>query len=296
VKRNLIIFVVALPFIISFAVLIATKHSATAPDTPMPNPNGYDQFLASAGMLQGEAQSYETMSEEELTALVATNAEALALVRSAFTNECRVPVKYSIAYISTHLNDLTAIRNLSQVLVAQGRLAEMQNHPSEAAKDYLDVIHFSIESGRGGFLVDALIGDAIEGMGRSGLEHLVNSLDAASCRSAAIALASLDSRRQAWDNIMEREDIMQHQLTPNLFSYLVATAVMHKQLAESRNKAEMKFHDEQKKTRTLAVQFSARAYELDKGKPPTSITDLVPTYLKAVPQDPTTGKNMVYPP
>jgi hypothetical protein len=71
---------------------------------------------------------------------------------------------------------------------------------------------------------------------------------------------------------------------------------MHKQLSDSINKAEIKFYDQQRKTRVLAVQFAARAYELDRGKPPTSITDLVPAYLKAIPKDPTTGKDMVYPP
>lgn len=49
------------------------------------------------------------------------------------------------------------------------------------------------------------------------------------------------------------------------------------------------------KTLNLAIQFSARAYELDKGKPPTNIADLVPAYLKTVPHDPDTGKEMVYP-
>jgi hypothetical protein len=33
---------------------------------------------------------------------------------------------------------------------------------------------------------------------------------------------------------------------------------------------------------------------LDKGHRPANLADLVPDYLKAVPQDPFTGTNMVY--
>jgi competence protein ComGC len=44
------------------------------------------------------------------------------------------------------------------------------------------------------------------------------------------------------------------------------------------------------------VDFAVRAYELDKGHPPASLADLVPGYLKIIPQDPLTGTNMVYPP
>ncbi len=44
------------------------------------------------------------------------------------------------------------------------------------------------------------------------------------------------------------------------------------------------------------IDIAARAYELEKKQPPASIADLVPDYLKAVPQDPLTGTNMVYSP
>ncbi len=40
------------------------------------------------------------------------------------------------------------------------------------------------------------------------------------------------------------------------------------------------------------INFAARAYELEKGKPPRNVTDLVPDYLKAVPKDPVTGKDL----
>ena len=49
-------------------------------------------------------------------------------------------------------------------------------------------------------------------------------------------------------------------------------------------------------TSQLLIDLAARAYELEKGHRPASLADLVPDYLKAIPQDPVTGTNMVFPP
>ena len=43
----------------------------------------------------------------------------------------------------------------------------------------------------------------------------------------------------------------------------------------------------------MMVDFAARAFELQKGKPAASVTNLVPDYLKAVPKNPVTGSNLV---
>jgi len=44
--------------------------------------------------------------------------------------------------------------------------------------------------------------------------------------------------------------------------------------------------------RQAMISFAARAYELDHGKPPASIIDLTPAYLKAIPQDPVSKTNL----
>jgi competence protein ComGC len=49
-------------------------------------------------------------------------------------------------------------------------------------------------------------------------------------------------------------------------------------------------------TRQLLVALAARAYELDKGRRPASLTELVPDYLKAVPKDPASGTNLILTP
>lgn len=282
-------------FIASLAFFLASRRPAPVSDLPLPNPNGYDQFIRAGKMLQGDAGFFETMSQADLAVLVATNTESLALAHSAFTNQCRVPVQYSVPYLSTHINDTAALKNLSQAMMAEGRLAELENHPGEAARDYLDVIRLGTESGRGGLMVDAVIGSAIEKMAQKPLKNLVRNLDAASCRATASTLESLDSHRQDWNDVLKKEDTLSRRLSPG-WPAIFVELVMDTQLSDARKKAEKKFHATQAETLNLAVQFAARAYELDKGKPPANITDLVPAYLKAVPKDATTGKDMVYSP
>jgi hypothetical protein len=76
----------------------------------------------------------------------------------------------------------------------------------------------------------------------------------------------------------------------------ITALMMHDELKKLQQHAEEKFNKQQMKTRQLAVDLAARAYELDKGKPPASIANLVPEYLQAIPQDPFTGTNLVYSP
>ena len=40
----------------------------------------------------------------------------------------------------------------------------------------------------------------------------------------------------------------------------------------------------------LLLTLAARAYELEKGNPPATASELVPDYLKELPKDPATGE------
>ena len=57
--------------------------------------------------------------------------------------------------------------------------------------------------------------------------------------------------------------------------------------------AQLLKHAARRHPKFKALELAARAYELEEGERPKSIADLVPAYLKAVPQDPLTGTNMV---
>jgi hypothetical protein len=94
---------------------------------------------------------------------------------------------------------------------------------------------------------------------------------------------------------MQQEAAWSRRTVPGVH-YRFQAMMMANSLKKVFDKAGQKFAAQQLKTRQLIVQLAARAYELDKGKLPANLSDLVPDYLKAVPQDPFTGTNLIYSP
>jgi hypothetical protein len=295
-NRLIALCILAFPFVVLFGFLVSQVAGPLPPIQPLPNPNGYDDLVKAGKMVvvntAVNTTFYDKMGDAQLQEVVSADAEALALARTGLSNECRVPTQ---AYNENHLSDLTNVKRLAQAFVAEGKLAEMENRPNDAAKSYLDAIHLGNQSVRGGALIDQLVGIAIESIGTSHLTNLVDQLNAKSCRETAATLETLDSQRQTWDEVMQQEHDWSRRTFPGLGNEL-ARVMEHNSLEKSSQKAEQKFEDQQIKTRQLIISLAARAYELDKGKTPASPADLVPDYLKAVPQDPFTGTNMVYSP
>jgi len=293
----LMLCIVVLPFL-TFAGFIVSDFLTPPPLPPLPNPNGYDDFVKAGKMvvvnLKINTTFYDDMNETQLQEVVSTNVAALALARAGLSNQCAVPVQYSEIW-SNHLSDLASLKFLAQAFLAEGKLAEMENRPNVAAKSYLDVIHLGNESARGGVLIDQLVGIAIEATGTSHLTNLLTRLDAKSCRECAATLENLDSQRQTLDEVMQQENDWSRRTFPGVRNE-IARLKTRKSLQAGQAATARKFMQQQVRTRQLIIDLAARAYELDKGKPSASLADLVPDYLKAVPQDSFTGTNMVYSP
>ncbi|HUZ07280.1 MAG TPA: hypothetical protein VMV89_07305 [Candidatus Paceibacterota bacterium] len=287
----LVLCIVALPFL-TFSGFIASDFFAPPPLPTLPNPNGYDDFVKAGQMVASNTSDFDKMNEQELQMLVNGNSNSLQLVRSGLQMQCRVALDYS-PNSSTLLDQLAGMKRLAQAFAAEGKLAEMENRPNDAAKSYLDAIHFGNESVRGGVLINELVGVAIEAIATSHLANLVHQLDAKSCRESATTLEALDSQRQTWNEFMQQENDWSRRTFPGVRNE-IARLMTRKSLLPAQAAANRKLKQQQTRTRQLIIDLAARAYELDKGTPPASLADLVPDYLKAIPQDPSTGTNMVY--
>lgn len=60
-----------------------------APLPPLPNPNGYDNFVKAAEMLSATLEDYREASAEKLRTYVATNSAVLAQLRIGLSRDCR---------------------------------------------------------------------------------------------------------------------------------------------------------------------------------------------------------------
>jgi hypothetical protein len=280
--------ILAFPFVL-FLGFLAFMEEPLPPVAPLPNPNGYEDLVKAGEMTAAESGNYDEMNAVQLRELASKNTGALALARAGLSNQCRVPVQFSETYVSNHLDDLASLKRMAQAFLAEGRLAEMENRPNDAAKPYLDVVHLGNESARGGALIDQLVGIAIESIGTSPLQKLVPQLDAKSCRESAAILETLDDPRQTKSS----------SLRYRLAKLMESSSAKNKEKAQTgkaQSATKRKLEKQQTNTRQLMIALAARAYELDKGHPPAGAADLVPEYLKAVPQDPVTGTNLVYAP
>jgi hypothetical protein len=286
--------ILAFPFVLFFGFLIFMEEPLP-PVAPLPNPNGYDDLVNAGKLVTDGVGEYSTMKAAQLRELVGENTVALELARSGLSNECRVPVQYSESYISNHLEDLAGLKRLAQAFAAEGMLAEMNGRTNDAVQSFLDTVHLGIETMRGGVLIDGLVGIAIDAIGTSHVQTLIPHLDADTCRKTASTLESLDGQRQTWNEVIQQENSWSRRTFPGWKNEL-ARLMERRSSEKAFQKSEQKFNKQQTQTRQLMLDLAARAFELDKGHPPASASDLVPEYLKAVPQDPVTGTNMVYSP
>jgi hypothetical protein len=283
-------------FIVAALLVVATLFftlSQPAPAIPpLPQPNGYDDFVKAGGMVTDDPSGYGTMGEEDLQAFVKKNAEALKLVRAGLGRECRVPLDHSPTN-ATHFEHLAVFKRLALAFTAEGRLAEMENRPRDAAESYLGAVRLGHAITRGGLIIDSLVGVAVEAIGMARLENLARNLGAKQCCEVASALETAEAGGESAETILKGE----HAWAWRTFGLKGqwARLVMFKSMKQSEQRCVAKVKAQQTRTRLLLIQFAARAYELEKNERPKSLADLVPAYLKTIPQDPVTGTNMAYP-
>jgi len=265
------------------------------PPPIFPSPNGYVDFVKAGETLSaGDAPDFQTATREELQTYIQKNRGALQLVRTGLTKQSRVTTEYSLVYLTTHMPALARFKGLVRALVADGKLAEVENRPGDAARIYLDTIRFAHESVRGGLQIDALVGLACEAIGIARLEALTTTLDAKQCRTVIPTLELIDGNRETFADVMKQEKTWSRQAFGwrGRIQVLVLQIFRRDLLAPSRQKLESKFQTAAGRRRRLLINLANRAYELEKGKRPATIAELAPGYLKAIPPDPVTAAPM----
>ena len=296
--RNWLMVLLTIPVAAILAVTVLLIFNAARPlppIQPLPNPNGYDDLVKAGEMAAIETGDFNEMRLEDLRTQTAKNSGALQAARSSLQEDCAVPLQFSENYMSRHLPELANFKRLAQAFVVEGRLAEMENRPGDAVKSYLDVIRLGHKSSRGGVLIDQLVGTAIEAMGVSNLQKLTDQLDAKTCRETAATLETLDAQRQTRTEVMQQERAWSRRAYPGI-KYKWVKLVMSSSLNKAYRAGERKFNKQQLMTRQLLVDLAARAFELENGHRPASVTNLAPDYLKAIPKDPVSGTNLVLTP
>ncbi len=262
----------------------------TAPPAPVPDPNGYDDLVRAGKQLGKDSADYSAMDQEELRAWVEVNAEALKLARQGLSRECRVPSDFSPTWMTAHMAELPALKSLARAFVAEGRLAELENRPSDAVRSYLEAVRLGHRGFRGGPMIDALVGLACEAVGLGPLQKLLPNLTAKDCREAIQVLETLEANRETYDQVLKNEKAWARRSFG--WREKLGGLLAYRTLKKSRQSLQTRMNERELQSRTLLVDLAVRAYELEKGARPKTLNALVPDYLQRIPQDPMTGTNL----
>src|SRR6266576_102635 len=114
------------------------------PLPPLPNPNGYDDFVKAQKLIAGTSADFERGSLEDLRKQLAENAEVLKLVREGLAKQCRIALSFSTNYLD--LRSLSDVKRVTRLLEAEGRVAELERRTNAAARIYLETIRYGEES------------------------------------------------------------------------------------------------------------------------------------------------------
>jgi hypothetical protein len=268
------------------------------PLPPLPDPNGYDDFLRAAhavsdeGGILGGAPPFD---RDRLRDVLAQNAEALRLLRLGLTHQCSVPSDWALTNVGK-LDELASLKHLAWLLVAEGRLRELEGQPGQAALVYADLIDFGNELSRGGVLIDHLVGMACAAIGYRPVAELVPKLEGKDARPVIARLEEVERGRVTWGEVLSSERRYTRQQFVRRFPNPVAWAVSWWQGRDVIRRAQGKHLTIVAQERLLLTELALRCYQSERAQVPALLEELVPGYLARVPQDPLSGKPMVYRP
>lgn len=294
--RTTLIWVTGVFVVVLLAGVLVWSVARPQPPPALPNPNGYDSYVQAGALAALPATHFTELNQEALRAVIQTNDEALRLLRVGLTQRCVVPMIQagpdSTNLQAKALHSLAEFKRLAQLLATEGRLAEMENRPADAARSYLDCIRFGNEQSRGGPLISLLVGLACEAIGYQPLLGILPKLSDPELREVTRRLEEVRRASVPWDEVWRAERRYITQSARNPFAWLIA----YPPIIPAKLKAQQKDAAILSKLSLLSVELALRCHQAEHGKPPAQLKGLTPEFLKDIPLDPFKGKPLVYRP
>ena len=294
-KTHALLLALAVICMVAIPMALFLPLGGPPPRPPLPNPNGYDDFVKAGAAVLGSVVNFQTLDEASLRDLVSTNAEPLRLLRVGLTRQCLMPMAAALTNTAGVFSPLPEIKALVELLAAEGRLREIENRSADAARSYTDAIRFGNEMSRGGALITRLLGMIGESFGCRALASAMPKLGREDARLVLAELERLDAGRVTWAEVRQNERYFCLHGNGGHFNPLMG-AIVWWQTRQAMEGAEMKHKRIMAHERLLAAELALRSYQSEQGHPPARLDELVTNYLSRVPQDPFSGKSMIYRP
>ena len=164
--------------------------------------NSYDHYINAGKALFGADQIFSLQTPTEKEAFLEKNAGALSALRLGLAGRFRRPAEVTFTTMFPYYSNFRA---LARLLVLEGQVKESWGDGSGAINSYLDAVQFGTEIQREGMIIDLLVGNAIEAVGRKPLWSLISRLEAGAARAAARRMESLEAASPSFAEVLRAE-------------------------------------------------------------------------------------------
>ena len=245
-RRKTLFLLLGLALFIGGALFLWSRTKSATPPFIGTNRIGYYNLVRAVNLVQD-------LNHDPATNYVATylqtNAAALKLLREALIQPCEAPPEtYQAGMVN--VSDMGSFKNLALVLRVEGKQAELQNRPADAARSYLDMIRLG-QKVEYGPLVSLMIGLSIEKSGLESLEKLEPQLAGPTRAEIANTLKQLNTQRIPYTEIEERERYIRRKLSPTPLHYMIASRAVR----AAMNKGQEKYEAMKEETERLATEL-----------------------------------------
>ena len=236
------------------AIIYAFK-GGPSPRPKLPNPNGYEDFIAAA-RLTGKPLIFETNGPiADFAANVAANRRALDLARAGLGKKCEA-FEMDDPGGTNWLPALAGFKSICGLFTEDARVAGETNAAAGMA-DCLDAVRFSREIARGGPLINHLVGIACQQIALTEAARHAARMSPAECVEAARSFRQVERDAATWDEVLagERAYFNRHAGSRDQ----LARMVMWKSLDASFKSARAKFDASTARLKTFIARLDARA-------------------------------------
>ncbi|HUR46995.1 MAG TPA: hypothetical protein VMZ27_14045 [Candidatus Saccharimonadales bacterium] len=280
--------------LVAFGVMflyVASRSDEGLMKESMPSPNGLDDFLAAESTLRGGLPNLAAMSADDLRVIVGEHAGVLTRARQGLAQECRMPLDYSPGALTNTFDGLALSKTLGLLLREEGRLAERNMDYARAFQCYLDTLQFAAKRFRGGLIIHKMVGAELAKPAAAHIDALVPNLNAEQCRKGVVVLLQLDQAEESSEAVLQRDYLWARRASKLSSLQTMLTRILP-QFRKTRAGLAVKLELNTILHRDLLIRLATRAFELERGKRPLQVSELVPQYLPAVPRNPTTGAEL----
>ena len=171
-----------------------------------PATNAYDLYVQAMEAIKDIRYDNPelALSSADKQAIIDKNGDAFRLVREAGKYPFQAP---PIRTFDIDMSSFSSIRSLARLLKFRSDLQGQQGKWPEAAESALDAIALGVKIQQDGPMIQTLVGNSVEAIGRKPLADALPHLNSQAAIAAAAHLARIEAERPSYASVLREEEM-----------------------------------------------------------------------------------------